>query len=48
MQHQLNADIEAIGARLKLIGILGMPLLVLLATIAVALRRRWRRRGAER
>jgi ABC-type uncharacterized transport system involved in gliding motility auxiliary subunit len=48
VQHQLNADIEAIGSRLKLIGILGMPMLVLLATIAIALRRRWRRRGAER
>jgi ABC-type uncharacterized transport system involved in gliding motility auxiliary subunit len=47
VQHQLNADIEAIGSRLKKINILGMPALVLLATIAIALRRRWRRRGAE-
>jgi ABC-type uncharacterized transport system involved in gliding motility auxiliary subunit len=44
VQHQLNADIEAIGARLKLIDILAVPALVLLATVLVALRRRWRRR----
>jgi len=44
VQHQLNADIEAIGARLKQINILAMPALVLLATVLVALRRRWRRR----
>jgi len=44
VQHQLNADIDAIGARLKKIDILAMPALVLLATVLVALRRRWRRR----
>jgi ABC-type uncharacterized transport system involved in gliding motility auxiliary subunit len=47
VQHQLNADIEAIGSRLKRIDILGMPALVLLASLGIALRRRWRRRGAE-
>jgi ABC-type uncharacterized transport system involved in gliding motility auxiliary subunit len=48
VQHQLNADIEAIGTRLKLLDILGMPALVLLVALVIALRRRWRRRGAER
>ncbi|MEO8160698.1 MAG: ABC transporter, partial [Arenimonas sp.] len=47
VQHQLNADIEAIGSQLKQLDILGMPALVLLAAIVIALRRRWRRRGAE-
>jgi ABC-type uncharacterized transport system involved in gliding motility auxiliary subunit len=44
VQHQLNADIEKIGTRLKLLDILGMPALVLLAALAIGLRRRWRRR----
>jgi ABC-type uncharacterized transport system involved in gliding motility auxiliary subunit len=44
VQHQLNADIEAMGARLKQIDILAMPALVLLVAMFVALRRRWRRR----
>jgi ABC-type uncharacterized transport system involved in gliding motility auxiliary subunit len=44
VQHQLNADIDAIGTRLKLVNILAVPALVLLATVLVALRRRWRRR----
>jgi ABC-type uncharacterized transport system involved in gliding motility auxiliary subunit len=44
VQRELNVDIEKIGARLKLIDILGMPALVLLATVVIALRRRWRRR----
>jgi ABC-type uncharacterized transport system involved in gliding motility auxiliary subunit len=43
VQHQLNADIETLGAKIKAINILAMPLLVLLATIVVALRRRMRR-----
>ena len=47
VQHQLNADIDSIGVRLKKIDILAMPALVLLVTVLVALRRRWRRR-AER
>ncbi len=45
VQRQLNSDIEAIGSRLKKLNILGMPLLVLLAAVAIALRRRWRRGG---
>jgi ABC-type uncharacterized transport system involved in gliding motility auxiliary subunit len=48
VQHQLNADIEAIGTRLKQINILGMPALVLLVALAIGLRRRWRRRLPER
>jgi ABC-type uncharacterized transport system involved in gliding motility auxiliary subunit len=44
VQHQLNSDIEAMGTRIKLLDIVGLPLLVLLATVAIALRRRWRRR----
>jgi len=43
VQHQLNADIQALGTRLKLINILGMPVLVVLVALAVVLRRRWRR-----
>jgi len=48
VQHQLNADIEAIGSRLKLINILGMPALVILAAIFIAWRRYRRRRDADR
>jgi ABC-type uncharacterized transport system involved in gliding motility auxiliary subunit len=44
VQHQLNADIESIGTQLKQIDILAMPAFVLLVTVLVALRRRWRRR----
>ena len=47
VQHQLNADIDALGARLKLIDILGMPLLVALAALLVAWRRRARRNSRE-
>lgn len=43
VQHQLNADIDSLGARLKLIAILGMPLLVTLAGLLLAWRRRARR-----
>jgi ABC-type uncharacterized transport system involved in gliding motility auxiliary subunit len=48
VQHQLNADIEAIGSRLKLINILGMPALVVLAAFFIAWRRRRQRRDASR
>lgn len=47
VQHRLNADIEALGARLKLINILGVPLLVILVALFVAWRRWARRRAAE-
>jgi len=43
VQHRLNADIEALGTRLKLVNILGMPLLVVLVSLGVAWRR-WSRR----
>jgi len=46
VQHRLNADIEALGTRLKLINILGMPLLVVLVSLGVAWRRWSRRRVA--
>jgi len=44
VQHQLNAEIERIGTRLKQLDILAVPALVLLAAFAIGLRRRWRRR----
>ena len=47
VQHRLNADIEALGTLLKLINILGMPALVILVALGVALRRWARRRAAE-
>ncbi|KFN48355.1 GldG family protein [Arenimonas metalli] len=46
VQHRLNADIEALGDRLKLINILGMPALVVLVALGVAWRRWSRRRAA--
>ena len=46
VQHRLNADIDALGARLKLVNILGMPLLVVLVALFVAWRRWQRRRAA--
>ncbi len=46
VQHRLNADIEALGDRLKLLNILGMPALVVLASLLVAWRRWSRRRAA--
>ena len=46
VQHRLNADIEALGSRLKLINILGMPLLVVAVALFVAWRRWSRRRAA--
>ena len=48
VQHQLNADIDAIGSKLKLINILGMPALVVLAAFIVGWRRRWLRRSTDR
>ena len=48
VQHQLNADIERIGSRVKLINILGMPMLVILAAIFIDWRRRRNRRDADR
>ena len=45
VQHQLNAEIEMIGTRLKQLDILAVPALVLLAALAIALRRRGRRRS---
>lgn len=46
VQHRLNADIEALGDRLKLVNILGMPALVVLVALLVAWRRWARRRAA--
>jgi len=43
VQHQLNADIEKLGDHLAKINTLGMPLVVLVATVLVAWRRRTRR-----
>ncbi len=48
VQHQLNADIEAIGSRLKLINILAVPALVILLALLVAWRRRMLRRNTDR
>jgi ABC-type uncharacterized transport system involved in gliding motility auxiliary subunit len=48
VQHQLNADIETLGARLKLINILGMPLLVVLVAALIGWRRWSRRRAVAR
>lgn len=44
VQHQLNADIDALGNRLKLMNILGMPFLVIIVAIVIAWRRRQQRR----
>lgn len=46
VQHRLNADIEALGNQLKLVNILGMPLVVVLVALLVAWRRWARRRAA--
>jgi ABC-type uncharacterized transport system involved in gliding motility auxiliary subunit len=46
VQHQLNADIEAIDARLKLVNIFGIPLLLLLVASAIGLRNHLRRKRA--
>jgi ABC-type uncharacterized transport system involved in gliding motility auxiliary subunit len=47
VQHQLNADIDALGDRLRLINIFAVPLLVVLVALLVAWRRWFRRRQAE-
>ncbi|PRH82786.1 Gldg family protein [Arenimonas caeni] len=47
VQHRLNADIESLGDRLKLLNILGMPALVVLVALLVSWRRWARRRAAE-
>ena len=47
VQHQLNADIEKIGSRLKALNILAMPALVMVAALLLWMRRRWKRREAE-
>jgi hypothetical protein len=44
----LNADIETIGSRLKLLDILAMPALVVLAALVIAWRRRRQRRDNGR
>jgi ABC-type uncharacterized transport system involved in gliding motility auxiliary subunit len=46
VQHQLNADIEAIDARLRLLNIFGIPTLLLLIAAAIGLRNHFRRRRA--
>lgn len=46
VQLELNSEIEAIGTRIKLINILGMPALVLLFALLLALRRFLQRRDA--
>ncbi len=46
VQHQLNADIDALGVRLKVINMLAMPLLVVLLAALVGWRRWARRRAA--
>ena len=48
VQHQLNADIEAIGVRVKVLNILAVPALVLLVALLLALRRMLQRRDASR
>ena len=48
VQRQLNADIEAIGVRVKVLNILAVPALVLLAALLLALRRMLQRRDASR
>jgi ABC-type uncharacterized transport system involved in gliding motility auxiliary subunit len=47
VQHRLNADIEALGTRLKLLNILGTPAVVALVALLVGWRRWSRRRSAE-
>ena len=46
VQHQLNADIDALGVRLKAINLLAMPALVILVAILIGWRRWARRRIA--
>ncbi|MFT3805614.1 Gldg family protein [Arenimonas sp.] len=46
VQHQLNADIDELGGRIKLINILAMPAIVILVAGFLAFRRRSQRRPA--
>ena len=46
VQRGLNADIDAIGMRIKLLNILAMPALVVVLALFIALRRHLRRREA--
>ena len=48
VQHQLNADIDTLGTRLKIINLLAMPLLVVLLAALIGWRRWARRRAAVR
>jgi len=48
VQHQLNADIDSLGVRLKVINMLVMPLLVVLVAAFIGWRRWARRRAAVR
>ena len=48
VQRGLNADIEAIGTRIKLLDIVAMPALVLALALLIALRRHLRRQEAGR
>ena len=48
VQHQLNAEIQAIGSWIKLLNILAMPLMVLLVALFLAWRQRNLRRDATR
>lgn len=48
VQQQLDAEIDSLGDRLKLLNIVVMPLLVACAGLGVALLRRRRRRGRTR
>jgi ABC-type uncharacterized transport system involved in gliding motility auxiliary subunit len=48
VQHQLNADIDSLGVRLKVINMLAMPLLVILVAAFIGWRRWSRRRVAVR
>ena len=46
VQHQLNADIDTIDARLKLLNIFGIPALLLLVAAGIGLRNHLRRKRA--
>ena len=47
MRRQLDAEIESLGTRLKIVNIVLMPLLVTLAALAFAWWRAQRRRHAQ-
>ena len=44
VQHQLNTEVEALGAKVKLVNILGMPSLVAVGAFLIGWQRRRRRR----